>query len=140
MPPLRVLLVDDSPADRFLAQEVFATHGLDVHLTTSDSGEAALDSMHHHHGHLPEVLLLDLNMPGMSGLDVLSEMKRDPELAHIPVVMFTTSQAKTDVEAAYRLQACAYLVKSPDFGVFLQQVESFITFWRCNRFPFAPQP
>ena len=139
MPQLRVLLVDDSPTDRFLAQEAFAEQEAAVDLTLCGSGVEALEYMRQHHGHLPDVLLLDINMPGMTGLEVLAEMKKRPELVHIPVVMLTTSQARTDVEAAYTLQASSYLVKSPDFGNFLAQVEAFITYWRGNRFRYSQQ-
>ena len=78
-------------------------------------------------------------MPGMTGLDVLAEMKKSPELLHIPVVMLTTSQNSADVEAAYTLQANSYLVKSQDFHGFLEQVETFITYWRGNRFRYSRQ-
>lgn len=139
MPQLRVLLVDDSPTDRFLAQEAFADQEATVDLTLCESGREALDYMHRHRGQLPDVLLLDINMPGMTGFEVLAEMKQRPQLVHIPVVMLTTSQARTDVEAAYTLQASSYLVKSPDFGAFLAQVEAFITYWRGNRFRYSAQ-
>lgn len=137
MPLLRVLLVDDSPADRFLVQEVFAAHKLHVDLTLCDSGAEALDYMHRHQGHRPDVLLLDINMPGMSGLDLLATMKDDAELVHIPVVMLTTSQAQNDVQTAYTLQASSYLVKSSTFSVLLEQVEAFISYWRSNRFCYS---
>jgi CheY-like chemotaxis protein len=140
MPLLRVLLVDDSAADRFLAQEVFATHELTVDLTLCESGAAALEYMHRHHGQLPDVLLLDINMPTMTGFEVLATMKHDPELAHIPVVMLSTSQSSEDIRAAYTLQASSYLVKSPQFNVFLEQVEAFITYWSGNRFRYSAQP
>lgn len=139
MPQLRVLLVDDSSTDRLLAHEAFAEQAAPVNLTLCESGAEALAYMHRHHGHLSDVLLLDINMSGMTGLEVLVEMKNSPELAHIPVVMLTTSQAQTDVEAAYTLQANSHLVKSPDFGLFLKQVETFITYWRGNRFRYSRQ-
>lgn len=136
---LRVLLVDDNPTDRFLAQEAFDEQETAVDLRLCESGAEALDYMHQHRGQLPDVLLLDINMPGMTGLEVLSEMKKRPELVHIPVVMLTTSQDSTDIEAAYTLQASSYLVKSPNFGAFLEQVEAFITYWRGNRFRYSRQ-
>lgn len=139
MPHLRVLLADDNPTDRLLAQEAFDEQELPVELTLCESGAEALAYMRSHHGHLPDVLLLDINMPGMTGLDVLAEMKNSPELLHIPVVMLTTSQNSTDVQAAYTLQANSYLVKSPDFHGFLEQVEAFITYWRGNRFRYSRQ-
>lgn len=137
MPHLRVLLVDDSPTDQFLAQEAFSEQKFEVDLTLCDSGQEALDYMHRHHGHLPDVVLLDINMPGMTGFEVLVKIKESPELTHIPVIMLTTSQAATDIETAYTLQASSYLIKSPDFGLFLAQIEAFIGFWRGNRFRYS---
>ncbi len=140
MPLLRVLLVDDSPADRFLAQEVFSAHGGTVSLTLTESGDTALAHLNTPDAPLPDVLLLDLNMPGMSGLDVLTEVKQSPTLHHIPVVMLTTSHARLDVEAAYALQASGYLVKSSDFGSFLQQIEAFVTYWSGHLFALPALP
>ena len=140
MPLLRVLLVDDNPTDRILAQEAFSEYELNVELTVLNSGAEALDYMHQHGGRLPDVLLLDINMPVMTGLELLAHMKQEPELAHIPVVMLTTSGAISDVQQAYTLQASSYLVKSPDFGNFLSQVEAFITYWQGNRFRYSRVP
>lgn len=138
MPLLRVLLVDDNPTDRILAIEAFADYEPTVELTVCSSGGEALEYMHQHEGRLPDVLLLDINMPIMTGLELLKHMKQEPLLAHIPVVMLTTSGAIDDVRQAYRLQASSYLVKASSFSNFLAQIESFITYWKGNRFRDSP--
>ena len=82
---------------------------------------------------LPDVILLDINMPGMSGFEVLEELKRDAVFRLIPVVMLTTSSAKSDVTRAHSLHANSYLVKSVVLGEFLDQVEAFLKYWQANR-------
>ncbi|GGK43321.1 response regulator [Deinococcus malanensis] len=130
--PCHYLLIDDSPSDRLLAEEAFEQAGLNCSLITVDSGRKAL---HHLRSETvqPDVILLDINMPGMSGFEVLEELKRDPVFALIPVVMLTTSSAKSDVTRAYSLHASSYLVKSPVLGEFLEQVEAFLRYWQDNR-------
>jgi CheY-like chemotaxis protein len=133
---LRVLLVDDSASERMLAEEAFAlTDDLICTLTTASSGQEALARLRSSEAVLPDVILLDINMPVMDGFEVLSTLKADPKLLLLPVVMFSTSHAQADVTQAYTLQASAYLLKSPDFRLFLEQVETFILFWSRTHLP-----
>ncbi|WP_019012293.1 response regulator [Deinococcus aquatilis] len=133
---LRVLLIDDNATERLLAEEAFAlTDDLICTLTMASSGPEALARLRSPEAVLPDVILLDINMPVMGGFEVLSALKDDPKLLLLPVVMFSTSHAEADVTQAYTLQASAYLLKSPDFPLFLKQVETFILFWSGAHLP-----
>lgn len=136
--PLRVLLIDDSLTDRQLAEEVFGEYAHLCALTTAASGQAALERMLAPGATLPDVVLLDINMPGLSGFDVLTTMKSHPELGRIPVVMLSTSSHEQDVSQAYSLHASSYLIKSVNFGDFVAQVEGFLEFWTHTRLPGWP--
>jgi CheY-like chemotaxis protein len=132
-PLLQIFVVDDNLADLYLAEAVFASFSDQVTVTTYPSGQAVLDAMLPPDSICPDVLLLDINMPGLNGFDVLKIMKADPRLKLIPVVMLTTSGAVEDVTQAYSLYASSYLVKSVDFAGFLEQIESFVEFWTRTR-------
>ena len=98
--PFQVLLVDDNPADLLLAQEVFHEHGDALNVTTCSSGKEALEYLRAP-GTRPDVVILDVNMPVMSGFEVLEAIKDDPALVWIPVVMLSTSSHPGDVARAY---------------------------------------
>lgn len=134
-PRLRVLLVDDGPADRELAREVFDHHCAHVLMTTCASGEQALAMLQDPDTMRPDVILLDLNMPGLSGLDVLEVLKRHAGLSVIPVVIPSNSSHPWEVERAYALHASSFLIKQVDFGRFVQQIDAFVAFWREARVP-----
>jgi len=138
--PLRLLLIDDSIPDLLLAEEAFAVYGERVNVTTYQNGRTALDAMLHPEAQLPDVVLLDVNMPGMNGFDVLQFMKAHPRLSLIPVVMLTTSSAREDVTQAYSLYASSYLIKSVDFARFIEQIEGFMQFWSRSRLIRWPEP
>lgn len=129
---LRVAVVDDNAMDRQLATEAFSEACPACTVDLFSSGPAVLSHLLTAEV-LPDVLLLDLNMPGCSGFEVLTSLKADPRLAQIPVVMFTTSSASRDVAEAYALHASSYVVKAPSFHAFLDQVEAFVTYWQLNR-------
>ncbi|MFB9991206.1 response regulator [Deinococcus oregonensis] len=137
---LHIFVIDDNISDLMLAEEVFVSFNDQVRVTTYQSGKAALEAMRPPDAILPDVLLLDINMPQMSGFDVLKAMKADHRLRLIPVVMLTTSVAPQDVSQAYSLFASSYVVKSVDFAEFIMQVESFVRFWTTNRLLNWPTP
>ena len=138
--PLRLLLIDDSAVDRQLAEEVFGEYPEQCTITTVGSGQAALDAMLTPGTTLPDVVLLDINMPGLSGFDVLTTMKGHPQLRQIPVVMLSTSSQEQDVTQAYALHASSYLIKSVNFEDFVAQVEGFLEFWSRTRLIRWPGP
>lgn len=126
---LQVWLVDDSPVDRALAEEAFAQCHADCSLTTFAGGSDTLTALHTPGVVLPDVILLDLHMPGMDGFEVLRWLKAQEAVQYIPVIMLTTSQSKRDVQQAYEQRASAYLTKAVTFEAFLGQVKSFVEFW-----------
>lgn len=126
---LQVWLIDDSPADRALAEEAFVQCRADCNLTTFASGLDTLTSLHLPGVVLPDVILLDLQMPGMDGFEVLKVLKEQELVQYIPVIMLTTSQREQDVQQAYQQRASAYLTKAVTFEAFLAQVKSFVEFW-----------
>ncbi|UBV45415.1 response regulator (plasmid) [Deinococcus taeanensis] len=126
--PRRFLLIDDNPHDQLLAREAFAELCPDCHLTSASDGPQALEILQTTDD-LPEVILLDINMPLMNGFEVLQALKTDTRLAPIPVVMMSTSGAPEDVTAAYTLYASSYLVKAQDFPAFVNQIECFLRYW-----------
>ncbi|MCD0155942.1 response regulator [Deinococcus sp. 6GRE01] len=131
---LRVLLVDDNPADQLLALEAFADHEDRVRVSVCSDGPEALSVLLSGRD-LPDVVVLDLNMPIMSGFDVIREIRAAPALHHLPVVILSTSSDRADVTRAYDLLASAYLVKQASFPAFVEQIERFVAFWYSCRFP-----
>jgi chemotaxis family two-component system response regulator Rcp1 len=130
---VRVLLVEDNPADADLTREGFAGGSLRVELTVAASGTEAVDFLHKRGRHCsaatPDLILLDLNLPGIDGKAVLKEIKQDTELRHIPVSILTSSTAERDVAQSYNLGANCYVVKPIDFKSFQGTVQSLETFW-----------
>jgi two-component system, chemotaxis family, response regulator Rcp1 len=131
--PVRVLLVEDNPADADLTREGFATGALSVELTVAMSGSEACDYVHkrgrHSSAATPDFILLDLNLPGVDGRAVLSEIKQDDELRRIPVSILSSSTAERDVRQSYQLGANCYLVKPLDFRSFQGIVRAIEEFW-----------
>lgn len=136
MKKLHILLVEDNPADILLTKEAFAESKLDVHLHVVKDGVQALDYLKGRNGFAnssqypgPDLILLDLNLPRKSGLEVLIEVKSDPELRTIPVIVLTTSSSQEDIMRMYRAQANCYITKPVDYDQFLQAVLTINSFW-----------
>jgi two-component system, chemotaxis family, response regulator Rcp1 len=129
--PVHILMVDDNPADIDLVREALGESQRPFRLESLADGEAALSLMSHspEATALPDLMLLDLNLPRQDGRRVLAEMKADPQLANIPVVIFTTSQAKTDVRCSYELGANCYLRKPGTLTEFRAAVHCLAAFW-----------
>ncbi|MBI5687566.1 MAG: response regulator [Verrucomicrobia bacterium] len=117
----RIILAEDDPADARLALDTLAEQKLDQHTVVLADGLQVMDYLYargrfrnRSPGH-PMVILLDVKMPGLDGLDVLEQIRSDPALRYIPVVMLTASRQERDVRRAYEFGANGYLVKSIDF-------------------------
>jgi CheY-like chemotaxis protein len=136
MPPLkRILLAEDSPQDVEMTLNAMEEFHLANEVTVVSDGAEALDYLYNRGKHanhpngLPVVVLLDLKMPKVDGLEVLRQMKSDPELKRIPVVMMTSSREEQDVVRSYELGVNAYVVKPVDFHQFMDSVRKLSCFW-----------
>jgi CheY-like chemotaxis protein len=132
-PPIEVLLVEDDPGDVLMTQEAFADYKIANRLTVVTNGEDAIAYMRKSGRFAdvptPDLVLLDLNLPRRNGREVLREIKDDPELRRIPVVILTTSEAEEDVLASYLLRANAYVRKPVDFDQFVAAVRAIDDFF-----------
>lgn len=130
---IEVLLVEDDPGDVLLTREAFEHQKVSNRLHVVNNGEDALNFLHKRGAHTDapdlDLILLDLNLPGMHGRDVLAEVKEDPHLQTIPVVVLTTSEAEEDVLRSYRLHANAYVTKPVDFDAFMRVVRAIDDFF-----------
>ena len=123
-----LLLVEDNPSDVRLTREALKTSQMPVHLNVARDGIEALELLRKQTTR-PDLILLDLNLPKKSGKDVLAEIKADPELRRIPVLVMTTSKADQDVDRAYSLNANCYIAKPMDLDEFQRIVQSIEDFW-----------
>lgn len=135
---MRVLVIDDNLADQFLVREAAETTGFPLDLTFALDGEHGLALLRHRAqgvgGELPHLILLDLHMPGLSGMEVLGRLMEDEQLTRIPVVMLTTSSLPTDAARAYELHACAFITKSLNYSEFRERFQTLVTFWQDTLF------
>jgi CheY-like chemotaxis protein len=130
---ITILMAEDNPTDVMLTKEALAHAKVLNTLHVVEDGMEAMDFLHRRGKHTkaprPDLILLDLNMPRKNGQEVLAEIKDDPKLKHIPVVILTTSKAEEDVVKAYGLYANCYVIKPVDFDVFAEVVRSIQQFW-----------
>lgn len=130
--PIEVLLVEDDPGDVLLIKEAFEFNKVHNNLNVVSDGEQALAYLRRQGPHTealrPDLVLLDLNLPRKDGREVLAEVKQDPDLRTIPIVVLTTSEAEEDVLKSYQLHANAYVTKPVDFERFVsivRQIDDF---------------
>ena len=131
--PIEILLAEDNPGDARLTVEGFRDAKVKNKLTVVEDGKDALAYLRHEGPYanvsLPDLILLDLNMPKKDGREVLAEIKADEELRRIPVLVFTISSADKDILEAYNLQASAFITKPIDLDEFITVVKSLEEFW-----------
>ncbi|WP_288480606.1 response regulator [uncultured Deinococcus sp.] len=128
----RLLLVDDSEADLYLLEAALEQHGEVLDIALAHDGEEAMAVLQGAvgGGRLPDLLVLDLNMPRMGGFDVLSAVRADPALRALRVIIFTTSTAKGDELRAYELGADAFMTKPMQLGDFMALAPQLATYWQ----------
>ena len=150
----RILLVDDNPHDRELALNALQQNNLANDVVTLRDGVEALDYLYRRGEFAtrpnihPAVILLDLKMPKVDGLEVLQQIKSNPELQMIPVVIMTSSREEQDLVRSYKLGANAYVVKPLNFHEFIEAIRVLGSFWAVlnelppagSQPPFAPSP
>ena len=131
--PIEILLVEDNPGDVELTRVALEDGRVSNSLHVASDGEQALAFLRREKPYTvvprPDLILLDWNLPRKDGRAVLAEIKQDPTLCHIPVIVLTSSEAERDILAAYELRANAYIVKPVDLGDFFEVVRSIEGFW-----------
>ena len=132
---VHILLVEDSPTDVMLTREAMEQYKVVNPLDIVEDGVDAMDYLKGRGKYAdrgpsrPGLIILDLNLPRMSGREVLYELKQDPELSNIPVVVLTTSKSEEDIVKSYCLHANCYITKPVDFAKFIDVVRSINEFW-----------
>ncbi|TNY35155.1 response regulator [Thermomonospora catenispora] len=130
---IEVLLVEDDPGDVLLTREAFEDNKVGNNLNVVSDGEEAMAYLRRQGKYAdarrPDLILLDLNLPRKDGREVLSEVKADPDLRSIPVVVLTTSEADEDILRSYHLHANAYVTKPVDFERFIEVVRQIDDFF-----------
>ena len=134
---LNILHVEDDQVDRMVIQRVIKKLGIAEQVTQASNGEEALQILRGSHstttiGALPHLVLLDINMPKMNGLESLKELRADPQLRHISVFMMTTSNDDGDRTEAYRYNVAGYILKPVDIQQFESTFQTLGGFWRIN--------
>lgn len=133
MDSIRVLLVEDNPGDADLTRESLEIARIHVELDVAIDGEMAVQMLHREPPYanfsLPDLILLDLNLPKLDGREVLAKIKADPVLRVIPVIVLSSSEAERDIEEIYALGANCYVSKPLDLAAFQKALVSLKDFW-----------
>lgn len=131
--PVEILLIEDNPGDVRLTREAFRDAKVNNRLHVVGDGESALAFLRQQgefaDAPRPDLVLLDLNLPRKDGREVLADIKADPALSRIPVVILTASQADEDIVRAYNLNVNCYILKPVDLEQFIKVVKSVESFW-----------
>jgi CheY-like chemotaxis protein len=136
---LNIVMADDDPDDRMLVKDALDETAVPHNLDCVADGEELLDYMQRrgrYAGRLdpraPQLILLDLNMPRKDGRETLRELKADPKLRQIPVVVLTTSNVVEDVQHTYELGANSFIIKPRDFTTLVNMLRTLLQYWRCT--------
>ena len=133
---LEILLVEDNPGDVRLTREALKSDGLKNNVSVARDGEEALRMLRKESGHedapRPDLIFLDLNLPKPNGKAVLAEVKQDPELRRIPIVVLTTSGSEQDIRDTYDLHANAYVRKPFNLDDFIADIRAVEVFWETH--------
>jgi CheY-like chemotaxis protein len=128
-----ILLVEDNPGDIRLLREALHECGMNHRLDVASDGVAALAYLRgqkpYTNRSLPDLIILDLNLPKKDGREVLTEIKSDPDLRYIPVIIFSSSKAEDDINCSYDHHANCYICKPLDLDAFIEVVELISRFW-----------
>jgi chemotaxis family two-component system response regulator Rcp1 len=131
--PVEILLMEDSPSDAALTVEALKAGKVANRLSHVTDGVEAMAFLRrqgkYHDAVRPDLVMLDLNLPGKDGREVLEELKNDPALRTIPVVVLTTSRAESDILRSYELHANCYITKPVEFSKFIDVIKSVEHFW-----------
>jgi two-component system, chemotaxis family, response regulator Rcp1 len=142
--PVEILLVEDNPVDVMITRGAFNGGRICNNMHVVEDGEEAMDFLHkrgkYSSAPSPEIILLDLNLPRKDGREVLAEVKGDPSLRHIPVIILTTSEDEKDIWRSYELQANCFITKPVDMEQFTEALGRLGEFWfTLVRLPTLPK-
>jgi two-component system response regulator len=131
--PVEILLVEDNPVDVLVTEEALQGQEENFRLTVVQDGKDALDYLYRRgeYGNAPRpnLILLDLNIPKKDGREILEEIKGEPSLWDIPVIVLTTSESEADIAKSYHLHANCFVTKPAHFDEYLRVVRSIVSFW-----------
>ncbi|HYO95990.1 MAG TPA: response regulator [Polyangiaceae bacterium] len=134
--PITIMMADDDADDRSMTAEALQEAHVLNELITFEDGSSLMECLQGRGsfqeqgpGHLPALILLDLNMPRMDGREVLQALKADPRLRHIPAVVLTTSKVEEDIVRSYELGASSFIRKPVTFGALVETLKSFGRYW-----------
>jgi len=130
-----ILLIEDDNVDVMTVERVFRDLKIANQLVSTSNGEQALEYLRANGNKKPCVILLDLNMPKMNGTEFLKIIKTDESLKKIPVVVLTTSSQQRDVVESFKLGAAGYMVKSVDYGKFVETIRTINLYWTLSELP-----
>jgi len=130
-----ILLIEDDNVDVMTVERVFRDLKIANQLVSTSNGEQALEYLRTNGNKKPCVILLDLNMPKMNGTEFLKIVKTDESLKKIPVVVLTTSSQQQDVVESFKLGAAGYMVKSVDYGKFVETIRTINLYWTLSELP-----
>ena len=129
----KVLLCEDNPGDIYLIENSLYHSKIDYCVDRVLNGDEVMQYLRrenrYQYASRPDILILDLNLPGKHGFEILSEIKTDPFLKTIPIVVLTSSRARQDVLTSYQLQASCYIVKPSDLQAFMKAIRQIESFW-----------
>jgi two-component system response regulator len=127
--PIELLLVEDNPSDEELTLHVLQKNNLANRIQVVRDGAEALEFLFGSNGNVPRLILLDLKLPLLGGLELLSRIKADTRTKTIPVVVLTSSREDTDLRACYELGVNSYIVKPVDFAQFTESIRQLGLYW-----------
>ena len=138
-----ILLVEDNPMDLDLTLQAFREHSIANPIVSCRDGEEALDYLEEHQlpndWQVPILVLLDLRLPKVDGIEVLRQARKHPVWRQVPIVVLTTSRENKDIEAAYEMGINSYIVKPVDFLAFIEMVKTIKVYWLLTNEPPFPQ-
>ena len=136
LPRRSILLVEDDMIDVMTIKRALKELGITNQLDHAENGEEALDTLRKNIPRLPCLVLLDLNMPKMNGIEFLKEVKQDEALKAIPVIVLTTSKADLDKIESFKNGVAGYMVKPIDYNQFLNVLRTIESYWSTSELPF----
>ncbi|PQJ72594.1 MULTISPECIES: response regulator [Polaribacter] len=128
---LKVLLIEDNLIEIMKMKRTLSLLKLDHTMQEAKNGEVALEILQDK-SNFPDLILLDLNMPKMSGIEFLSILKKDENIQHIPTVILTTSDNQKDLEECYKLGVSGYILKPLKYDDYVKKIETVLSYWSVN--------